>query len=67
MMWSYLRDRYYSVSAAVENSASVEGLQLLAENPAVKTALLHIEMAERAIDSIANEMLVKYHDEEDGN
>lgn len=62
MMWSYLRGRYYSVAAAVENSASVEGLTLLPQNEAVKEALRLIEIAERAIDSIANEMLVKYHD-----
>ena len=63
MQWSWHRDRWTSAAAAVDNSRYVEGLENLHRNQTVAAALAHIEMAERAIASIANEALVKYYDE----
>lgn len=63
MEWAYLRDRWMQAAAAVCDAEHNEGLAGLGKHPTVIAALAQIDMAERAIASIADEMLVKYHDE----
>lgn len=63
MQWRATRDRWTTAAAAVEASNHVEGLQALRHHPTVKAALASIDMAERSIASVADELLCKYYDE----
>ena len=65
MQWAWHRDRWNNAKAAVEESNRVEGLAKLDAHPTVAFALAQIDAAERAIESVANEMLIECYDEED--
>ena len=56
--WDWYRTDMASADAAVANAPRMKpGLETLPEHPLVIAALLQIDMAERAIASVANEML----------
>ncbi len=62
MQWKWHRDRWTGLASAVSDACSVEGLADLSKHPTVQFALAQIDAAERAVASIADEMLCKYHD-----
>jgi hypothetical protein len=63
MQWAWHRDRWTTAKAAVEEAASFDGcLVTLARHPTVALAIAQIDAAERAIESVANEMLRGEHD-----
>ncbi|HET8666848.1 MAG TPA: hypothetical protein VFM10_02640 [Terriglobales bacterium] len=65
MIWAECRDRYYTAKAAVEDAHYYEEFSDLAKHPVIVAALIQIEMAERAIESVANQISIKYHDGDD--
>ena len=65
MSWHYFRDRYSSAKAAVDNAPYCQtawDAGALPDHPIVKLALQQIDMAERAIASVADELLAKEED-----
>jgi hypothetical protein len=64
MEWRYLRDRYYTTQAAVDAAAHLEGLGLKFQtHPTVRAALAQIDMAERAVNSVAAQLEAGYANE----
>jgi hypothetical protein len=66
MSWEYFRDRYSSANAAVDNAPYCQtawDAGALRDHPIVKMALQQIDMAERAIASVADEMVNRYEEE----
>ena len=63
MQWAWHRDQWIAAAHAVENTRRVEGLEALSLHATVKAALAQIDMAERAIASVADGMLIAYYDE----
>ena len=62
MSWKYFRDSYSAVKSAVDRAHQWDDawpVAALAEHPTVKLALQQIDMAERAIASVADELLAK--------
>lgn len=62
MIWSWHRDKFYTARAAVEEAPAHEGLGDLAKHPLVAAALIQIDMAERAIASVADDINSIFHD-----
>lgn len=63
--WDMIRSQWTRAESAVHAAGGVEGLERLRDHPVVQAALAQIDMAERAIASVANEMLVAFYDEEE--
>lgn len=64
MIWAWHRNSFYTARAAVEEAPAYEGLGDLAKHPVVAAALIQIDMAERAIASVADEINSVFHDGE---
>jgi hypothetical protein len=62
--WALHRDRYYTARDAVENAPEYEGLGGLSKHSLVSAALVQIDIAERAIASVADEIVALHEEDE---
>jgi len=61
--WAYHRDQYYSAKDAVHEASFANGWgAALKDHFVVMMALAQIDIAERAIASVATELNCNYHD-----
>lgn len=64
MSWASYRPGWTTLAAAVRNAPDWEGWgERLQKHPVVTAALTQIELAERAIQSVADQLNCEYHDE----